>query len=1502
MIRFLMIAISFLPVTLLAKTAPVSKRILTLGIRNESNTFSTAPTRLSDFQVKRGKAVLKDVEWAAIAASAGVQLIPTLHAYAWPGGVVEKKAFDLFKAEILDSIRKSGHLDGIFMEMHGALHVEGYEDAQATLIKEIRGIVGNAVLISASFDLHGNLSPAFVSGLNLLTAYRTAPHRDVEETKSRAVRLLIKAIDENLRPVMECVTIPILVPGEKSITDKLPLKPIYDQLPVVSAKSGLLDASVFAGYCWADLPRSAMRVFVLARDSSYRALARKEAQALAGQIWKARTAMQLSVPSGTFDEMLTLANKSDAKTVFISDAGDNTTAGAPGDNTYVLERLLAQNQKNILLGGIVDPQAFDACMARQLNDTIALTLGAKIDNRFSHPVRITGKLLSKSNDAAIADKRGAVVLDVNGIRTVILRDRRSLKERRDFADLSLDPLSFKIVIVKLGYLFPELNEIAPLQLMALTQGFCNLDIAHLPYKQVTRPAYPLDETMEWDPANETKEDYGLSYEGKAATALVGDGKFIVKTAPEHFVAARGMKMNGRLRFYRQGEEVLPASTLWNTVVFPGGARYSIRLGRDSVTVTYGVPAGPGFTVAVDAPISISPILEMEAGTKLEEKRRRNGDRYFTSFSQKAATFMASDPAAFQSQLEQVYRSKLVVQTPLPTLNKAVAFSQELLDLSYNGDLMYCELFRWLDIWARDLGSGLLPGALISGRGVMARQSLVYDLNRYAGMSPSDCKNSNDPSQGGTASEVGWTVRSVWNYYTWSGNLDSLRKDAAIIRPWVTFWMSRDYDDDGLITDVTDFMDHMIMMLSTNGVRTLASNSMYASLLLYASRIEEALGNKKLAEELDHRYQRTVNALNTIFWNDDKGYFSNMTLWDGVCRRSSQASQSMLLKIGATDAARTRRTLDYLRQNNWCRAGSITITPRMNHVDMDNDQNVKVWPWWNLWEAEARFQNGDPGGGLHLLQLAAATIEDEKYPGLIEETLDTTGVSTGGNLFVTAAGNLLETVIKDLFGVEPARPGWLEVKVMPAVPSSWTTYSCRIPTPGGFISLDCREGKLHITVADPRIKNIWVRPGDNSVVNGAIRQEWRAPQPKTTTPYTSVSRQQPAPLKKGRSVLFYDASFHPQQPALDMETINLSQLESLNAQGHPKLVITGNMLPLHTLSGKPVKDLLDRYVQQGGTIICYGARTHPKTEEDGAGILGEQHGIIDWYDFLSLRKTIPLQGWTFQPAEQNPDGARRDGVYTCTVSPDAAFSGSDIYLELGPLAGRDSVFINGQLVATYRDMEAFIRQEYPTRTPYPDTHRYKMLSRYYMIKAGSPAYRAIQFGATNKVEVKMQGDGLNLGIPESNHPSLGIMTDKRQWQPLDEALPGIGLANPKRKGVNYWGNEQFFNSWSTKHGLFGFSVKGKGVQFMPGTVLAELPDTPLIVNDIYTDFAVFKPWNFEVLAYTGTQESLLYPEKTERYPCIARIAHNASGGGFILIAPAIADSPLGPEVLKKISGR
>ena len=471
-------------------------RILTAGIRHESNTFIPYLTKATDFTVKRGSDAMQGMPWARFLEDAGIEVIPTLHARGGASGVVSKEAYEGFRDEILQALRAVGSVDGIFLDMHGAMHVEGYPDAQVDFIQQIRKIVGEDVVIAASFDLHGNISQEFIDGLNIVSAYRTAPHIDGEETRTRTVRLLVEALKKDLIPQTAHINLPILIPGEKGITSVEPLKSFYARLNEISRIPGLMDASIFVGMPWTDVTRAGMSVQVVAQDEQYLPEALTQAELLANMIWEKRTDLKFDVPTASLDEAIETALEAPETTVFITDSGDNVTAGAAGDGTLVLERLLAYKVPDAVLAGIVDPDAVEHCVAAGVGAEVDLSVGGKIDNVFSNPVAVSGKVIRLTKEQPDSKQLDAVV-QVDGVTLVLLSRHRAFTDPAHFRAVKIDPLAHKIVVVKEGYLFQALRDIAPRAIMALTPGFAYQLVENIDYKHIRRPIFPLDPHMIW---------------------------------------------------------------------------------------------------------------------------------------------------------------------------------------------------------------------------------------------------------------------------------------------------------------------------------------------------------------------------------------------------------------------------------------------------------------------------------------------------------------------------------------------------------------------------------------------------------------------------------------------------------------------------------------------------------------------------------------------------------------------------------------------------------------------------------------------------------------------------------------------------------------------------------------------------------------------------------------------------------------------------------------------
>ncbi|MEV0800958.1 M81 family metallopeptidase [Kribbella sp. NPDC050281] len=468
-------------------------RIGIAGIAIESSTFSPHRTRLDDFHVTRGDELLGRYDFLAPGKplTEGVEWVPLLHARAVPGGPVVPEVYDELAAEIYERLGQAGQLDGVFVDMHGAMSVIGRTDIEADLVGGIRRIVGSDVLLSTGMDLHGNMSRELIGLLDLATCYRKAPHTDAWDTKERAARNLVARLRSGGRPLKAWVQVPVLLPGEKTSTRIEPAKSIYAQVDEVEAMDGVLDAAIWVGYAWADEPRCQAAVVVMGDDEQ---VITAQAKRLADAYWDAHDKFEFVAPTGTLAECLDQALASTARPFYISDSGDNPTAGGAGDTSWTLDKLLrmpaiTESELTTIYAAIVDPEVTTAAMEAGVGATISVEVGGKIDSEPWGPVALTGRV------TGIDSAAGAVALAVGGLHVIVTMRRKPYHIESDFVALGLAPRDADLVIVKIGYLEPELYAMAADWLLALTPGGVNQDLLSLGHHRIERPMFPFDPDM-----------------------------------------------------------------------------------------------------------------------------------------------------------------------------------------------------------------------------------------------------------------------------------------------------------------------------------------------------------------------------------------------------------------------------------------------------------------------------------------------------------------------------------------------------------------------------------------------------------------------------------------------------------------------------------------------------------------------------------------------------------------------------------------------------------------------------------------------------------------------------------------------------------------------------------------------------------------------------------------------------------------------------------------------
>ena len=130
----------------------------------------------------------------------------------------------------------------------------------------------------------------------------------------------------------------------------------------------------------------------------------------------------------------------------------------------------------------------------KIGDKVSGYVGAQVDDRFSPPIFLEGILKA----VYLGDKNAEaeVVVQVGSIKIIVTNKRKPYHFISDFTNLGLNPSGKDILMVKIGYLVPELYDIRGDWVMALTPGGVDQDLERLGYKNIKRPMFPLDKDMD----------------------------------------------------------------------------------------------------------------------------------------------------------------------------------------------------------------------------------------------------------------------------------------------------------------------------------------------------------------------------------------------------------------------------------------------------------------------------------------------------------------------------------------------------------------------------------------------------------------------------------------------------------------------------------------------------------------------------------------------------------------------------------------------------------------------------------------------------------------------------------------------------------------------------------------------------------------------------------------------------------------------------------------------
>jgi microcystin degradation protein MlrC len=484
------------------------KRVVLAGFQHESAAWSHVPADARAFRTIAGDALLADgpgvPEELAGARERlrqdGLEPIGGVYAGATPSGPITPDVYEAFVHALRECLRQSG-ADGLLLALHGSATVSGRFDAQGDLLEAIRRVVGPALPIVATFDLHAMPSRRLLERVDAVVSYRTAPHRDQRDTGIRAAAMLAAILRDGRRPGLWWTQLPLLLPGEFGQTDRAPMADVMAMARAIEVRHGLDAVSVLQGYPWADGPDAGASVLAVGRPSA--AAPAADLTALALEWWARREQLYQATPVMPVDAMLAAAapRLAHGTLTYLLDAGDNPTAGADADDARLIPPLLATGLPAVL-GAVADASLVKAARQAGIGGWIDGAVGGEPSGRPAVRRRLQGRVVA----LGCHQEGGATTAVAAGPLTVLVSSRRmGIRTPQDLVGLGVDPRDgHRLVVLKSGYLFPALADLlagipGAAAYLLRTPGASSLDLTTFPYTQVPRPVYPLDPDVVWEP-------------------------------------------------------------------------------------------------------------------------------------------------------------------------------------------------------------------------------------------------------------------------------------------------------------------------------------------------------------------------------------------------------------------------------------------------------------------------------------------------------------------------------------------------------------------------------------------------------------------------------------------------------------------------------------------------------------------------------------------------------------------------------------------------------------------------------------------------------------------------------------------------------------------------------------------------------------------------------------------------------------------------------------------
>lgn len=504
----------------------MTKRFVIALIKHETNTFSPIATPLSAFGQGNGPYyggeagaafAGSNTPFAAfldIARREGAEAVTPIAAESWPSNMATRAVFEALLQPLEEAVRAG--CDACFLDLHGAMVVEGGDDAEGEILRRVRRI-RPGLPIAVSFDYHANLSADIVANATVITGYKTYPHVDMYEAGLLAGDILARSLRGQALPVMAWGWLPLVSSVMRHAPEDGPSGDILRYARDMEKSGRVLAATLLPGFAHADTPYTGVSAVVVADAGAdagvdveaARAAAQEVCERMLAIAWE-RRAEYVFHPQ-PLEQSVARAHALGASRqngpILLIDHCDNCGSGGAQDVMLVVEEILRQELDNVAIAPIRDPQAVAQMVEAGIGNNVNLKLGGKTDmpaiGLAGRPLQLAGRVRNITDGEIVftgpmytglkSHLGRTAVLDTGRARIVVTERHHEPFDLVIFRHCGIEPTKKRFIMLKSRIHYRAgFKPIAAHIVECAGAGVTNADLSVYRYRKLVRPIYPLD--------------------------------------------------------------------------------------------------------------------------------------------------------------------------------------------------------------------------------------------------------------------------------------------------------------------------------------------------------------------------------------------------------------------------------------------------------------------------------------------------------------------------------------------------------------------------------------------------------------------------------------------------------------------------------------------------------------------------------------------------------------------------------------------------------------------------------------------------------------------------------------------------------------------------------------------------------------------------------------------------------------------------------------------------